>query len=101
MPSGMGKMMRVMGKGPGAMAMIKPKFPLLYSKLLPIMMPKVMDTMLSRVGEMISMPDYIAKQMPELMDNLMSLHFSTVSSCASLLPMTTADYGQHDMHLKH
>jgi hypothetical protein len=40
-----------------------------------MMMPKVMDTMLSRVGEMIPMPDYMAEQMPELMpqvmDNLM------------------------------
>ncbi|MDF1516297.1 MAG: Fe-S oxidoreductase, partial [Anaerolineae bacterium] len=75
MPFGMGKMMRVMGKVPGALAMMKPMFPFLFPKLLPMMMPKVMDTMLNRVGEMIPMPDYMAEQMPslmpEVMDNLM------------------------------
>jgi hypothetical protein len=39
------------------------------------MMPKVMPTMLSRVGAQIPMPDYMAEQMPDLMpkvmDNLM------------------------------
>jgi Fe-S oxidoreductase/FAD/FMN-containing dehydrogenase len=75
MPLGMGKMMRVMGKIPGALSLMKPMFPVLFPKLLPGMMPKVMPTMLSRVGEMIPMPDYMAEQMPELMpkvmDNLM------------------------------
>jgi hypothetical protein len=39
------------------------------------MMPKVMDTMLSRVGDLVPMPDHMRAQMPELMpkvmDNLM------------------------------
>lgn len=38
-------------------------------------MPKVMDTMLERVGDIIPMPDYMAEQMPDIMpgvmDNLM------------------------------
>jgi hypothetical protein len=75
MPLGMGKMMRGMGKIPGALSLMKPMFPVLFPKLLPGMMPKVMPAMLSRVGEMIPMPDYMAEQMPELMpkvmDNLM------------------------------
>lgn len=75
MPLGMGKMMRAMGKVPGALAMMKPMFPVLFPKLLPMMMPKVMDTMLARVSAQIPMPDYMAEQMPKLMpkvmDNLM------------------------------
>ncbi len=75
MPYGMGPMMRVMGKVPGALSLMKPMFPVLFPRLLPMMMPKVMGTMLERVGEAIPMPDYMAEQMPELMpkvmDNLM------------------------------
>ncbi|MFB0516004.1 MAG: FAD-binding and (Fe-S)-binding domain-containing protein [Candidatus Neomarinimicrobiota bacterium] len=75
MPFGMGPMMRVMGKIPGALTLMKPLFPVLFPRLLPLMMPKVMATMLDRVGAAIPMPDYMAEQMPELMpkvmDNLM------------------------------
>lgn len=75
MPFGMGKMMRAMGKIPGALNMMKPMFPILFPRLLPMMMPKVLPTMLQRVGEAIPMPDYMAEQMPDLMpkvmDNLM------------------------------
>jgi hypothetical protein len=75
MPFGMGKMMRMMGKIPGALGMMKPMFPILFPRLLPMMMPKVMDTMLARVAAQIPMPDYMAEQMPDLMpkvmDNLM------------------------------
>lgn len=75
MPFGMGGMMRVMGKIPGALSLMKPMFPILFPRLLPGMMPKVMPVMLKRVGERIPMPDYMAEQMPELMpkvmDNLM------------------------------
>jgi Fe-S oxidoreductase/FAD/FMN-containing dehydrogenase len=75
MPLGMGKMMRVMGKIPGALELMKPMFPVLFPRLLPGMMPKVMPTMLARVAELIPMPAYMAEQMPELMpqvmDNLM------------------------------
>jgi Fe-S oxidoreductase/FAD/FMN-containing dehydrogenase len=75
MPLGMGKMMRAMGKVPGALNLMKPMFPVLFPRLLPGMMPRVMPTMLARVAELIPMPDYMAEQMPELMpkvmDNLM------------------------------
>ena len=75
MPLGMGGMMRLMGKIPGALNLMKPMFPILFPKLLPLMMPKVMETMLERVAERIPMPDYMAEQMPEMMpkvmDNLM------------------------------
>jgi hypothetical protein len=75
MPFGMGSMMRVMGKIPGALTLMKPMFPILFPRLLPLMMPKVMPTILERVKERIPMPDYMAEQMPtmmpEVMDNLM------------------------------
>ncbi len=75
MPFKMGAMMRIMGKIPGALNLMKPMFPVLFPRLLPKMMPKVMPVMLSRVAERIPMPDYMAEQMPELMpkvmDNLM------------------------------
>ncbi len=75
MPLGMGKMMRLMGRIPGALQLMKPMFPILFPRLLPMMMPKVMPVMLERVAERIPMPDYMQEQMPELMpqvmDNLM------------------------------
>ena len=75
MPYGMGGMMRVMGKIPGALTLMKPVFPVLFPVLLPKMMPQVMPVMLERIKERIPMPDYMAEQMPELlprvMDNLM------------------------------
>ncbi len=75
MPFGMGKMMRAMGRIPGALNLMKPMFPILFPRLLPMMMPKVMPVMLQRVAERIPMPDYMREQMPELMpkvmDNLM------------------------------
>ncbi|MGV8058357.1 MAG: FAD-binding and (Fe-S)-binding domain-containing protein [Smithellaceae bacterium] len=71
MPFGMGPMMRVMGKIPGALSLMKPMFPLLFPKLLPMMMPKVMPVMLKRVAEQILMPDYMIAQMPSLMPKVM------------------------------
>jgi hypothetical protein len=75
MPFGMGTMMRLMGKIPGTLELMKPMFPFLFPKLLPLMLPKVMPVMLDRVRQRIPMPDYMAEQMPELMpkvmDNLM------------------------------
>jgi Fe-S oxidoreductase/FAD/FMN-containing dehydrogenase len=71
MPFGMGTMMRVMGKIPGALSLMKPMFPILFPTLLPMMMPKVMPVMLERVAERIPMPDYMAEQMPELMPKVM------------------------------
>jgi Fe-S oxidoreductase/FAD/FMN-containing dehydrogenase len=71
MPLGMGKMMRFMGKVPGALSLMKPMFPVLFPRLLPGMMPKVMPVMLKRVAERIPMPDYMAEQMPDLMPQVM------------------------------
>jgi Fe-S oxidoreductase/FAD/FMN-containing dehydrogenase len=75
MPFGMGPMMRLAGKVPGALEMMKPMFPVLFPRLLPMMMPKVMPAMLERVGELVPMPDYMREQMgelmPKVMDNLM------------------------------
>jgi hypothetical protein len=75
MPLGMGRMMRLMGRVPGTLELMKPAFPILFPRLLPGMMPKVMPVMLERVAERIPMPDYMQEQMPELMpgvmDNLM------------------------------
>ncbi|MBE0522459.1 MAG: FAD-binding oxidoreductase [Candidatus Methanoperedenaceae archaeon] len=75
MPFGMGKMMRVMGKVPGALTLMKPMFPVLFPTLLPMMLPEVMPVMLDKVKLSIPMPDYMAEQMPDLMpkvmDNLM------------------------------
>ncbi len=71
MPFGMGPMMRLMGRIPGALNLMKPMFPILFPRLLPMMMPKVMSTMLQRVGERITMPDYMREQMPELMPKVM------------------------------
>lgn len=75
MPFGMGTMMRLLGRVPGALKLMKPMFPILFPRLLPMMMPKVMPVMLDRIKERIPMPDYMAEQMPELlpkvMDNLM------------------------------
>jgi hypothetical protein len=71
MPFGMGRMMRFMGKIPGALDLMKPMFPILFPRLLPMMMPKVMPVMLSRVAERIPMPDYMKEQMPELMPKVM------------------------------
>jgi len=72
MPLGMGPMMRVMGKIPGALKLMKPMFPILFPRLLPMMLPKVMPVMLARVGERIPMPDYMREQMPDLMPKVMS-----------------------------
>jgi Fe-S oxidoreductase/FAD/FMN-containing dehydrogenase len=71
MPFGMGPMMRLMGKVPGPLELMRPAFPLLFARLLPRMMPKVMPVMLDRVAERIPMPDYMLEQMPELMPKVM------------------------------
>ncbi len=72
MPLGMGAMMRVIGKVPGALTMMKPLFPILFPKLLPTMMPKVMPVMLERVAERIPMPASMREQMPTLMPQVMA-----------------------------
>jgi hypothetical protein len=71
MPLGMGPMMRVMGKIPFTLEMMKPMFPVLFPILLPKMMPKLLPTMLERISAMVPMPDYMAEQMPGMMPKVM------------------------------
>ncbi|MFH1335043.1 MAG: FAD-binding and (Fe-S)-binding domain-containing protein [Candidatus Zixiibacteriota bacterium] len=71
MPFGMGGMMKLMGKIPGVLTLMKPMFPVLFPRLLPGMMPKVMPVMLERLADRIPMPDYMAEQMPDLMPKMM------------------------------
>jgi len=93
MPLGMGRMMRVMGKIPGALTLMKPVFPLLFPRLLPGMMPKVMPVMLERVAERIPMPDYMAEQMPELMPKVMdSLMPHMIGDVVPLVTQPLIDY---------
>ncbi|MGC8810365.1 MAG: FAD-binding and (Fe-S)-binding domain-containing protein [bacterium] len=72
MPLGMGKMMRLMGKIPGMLEMMKPLFPFLFPRLLPLMLPKVMPAMLAKVDERVPMPNYMREQMPTLMSKVMN-----------------------------
>jgi Fe-S oxidoreductase/FAD/FMN-containing dehydrogenase len=72
MPLGMGRMMRAMGKVPGALDAMRPAFPVLFPRLLPLMLPKVMPTMLNRVEQLVPMPDYMAAQMPDLLPKVMN-----------------------------
>ena len=71
MPFGMGRIMKAMGKVPGALTLMKPLFPVLFPRLLPMMMPKVMSVMLERVAARVPMPDYMREQMPVLMPQVM------------------------------
>ena len=93
MPFGMGGMMRLMGKIPGALQLMKPVFPILFPILLPMMMPKVMPTMLARVGERIPMPEYMREQMPELMPKVMnSLMPHMIGDVVPLVTQPMIDY---------
>jgi len=75
MPYQMGPMMRLAGKIPGMLRLMKPLFPVLFPIFLPKMLPKVMPVMLERIAARVPMPDYMAEQMPlmmpGIMDNLM------------------------------
>jgi Fe-S oxidoreductase/FAD/FMN-containing dehydrogenase len=71
MPLGLGRMMRLLGKVPGMLGLMKPIFPVLFPHLLPLMLPKVLTTMLRRVEELIEMPEYMREQMPDLMPKVM------------------------------
>ena len=72
MPMGMGGIMRIMGRIPGALILMKPMFPILFPKLLPLMMPKVMPVLLDRIKARIPMPDYMEEQMPDLLPKVMN-----------------------------
>jgi len=93
MPFGMGSMMRLMGKIPGALDSMKPMFPILFPKLLPLMMPKVMPVMLGRVAEQVPMPNYMQEQMEELMPKVMDhLMPHMISDIVPLVTQPMIDY---------
>ncbi|HPR56671.1 MAG TPA: FAD-binding and (Fe-S)-binding domain-containing protein [Deltaproteobacteria bacterium] len=95
MPLGMGPMMKVMGKIPGALNLMKPLFPVLFPRLLPMMMPKVMPVMLEKVSERIPMPDYMREQMPEIMPKVMdSLMPHMIGDVVPLVTQPMIDYLQ-------
>jgi len=95
MPLGMGGMMRVMGKVPGALNLMKPMFPVLFPRLLPGMMPKVMPVMLKRVAQRIPMPDYMAEQMPQMLPKVMAnLMPHMINDLVPLVTQPMIDYLQ-------
>jgi len=93
MPLGMGPMMRIMGKIPGALNLMKPIFPVLFPKLLPMMLPKVMPVMLDRIKERVPMPDNMAEQMPDMMPKVMdNLMPHMISDVVPLVTQPMIDY---------
>jgi hypothetical protein len=95
MPLGMGPMMSLMGKVPGALSLVKPMFPVLFPRLLPLMLPKVMATMLRRVEEQIEMPEYMREQMPDLMPKVMDrLMPHMIGDVVPLITQPMIDYLQ-------
>jgi len=61
MPLGMGRMMRLLGKIPGALSLMKPMFPVLFPRLLPKVMDRLMPHMIGDVVSLITQPmiDYL------------------------------------------
>jgi hypothetical protein len=56
-------------------------------------MPKVMPTMLGRVGERVPMPDYMREQMPDLMPKVMdSLMPHMIGDVVPLVTQPMIDY---------
>jgi len=95
MPLGMGPMMRLFGKVPGVLNLMKPAFPVLFPILLPRMMPKLLPTMLDRIGKMIPMPDYMAEQMPGMMPGIMdNLMPHMIGDVVPLVTQPMIDYLQ-------
>ena len=95
MPLGMGRMMRLLGKVPGALSLMKPMFPVLFPRLLPLMLPKVLATMLRRVEEQIEMPKYMREQMPDLMPKVMDrLMPHMIGDVVPLITQPMIDYLQ-------
>ena len=95
MPLGMGRMMRLLGKVPGALSLMKPMFPVLFPRLLPLMLPKVLATMLRRVEEQIEMPEYMREQMPDLMPKVMDrLMPHMIGDVVPLITQPMIDYLQ-------
>jgi hypothetical protein len=75
MPLGMGRVMKLMGKVPGALDLMKPLMPRLFPLLMPMIMPKVMPDMVRAVDRYMDIPDDMREQLPDLlpktMENLM------------------------------
>jgi Fe-S oxidoreductase/FAD/FMN-containing dehydrogenase len=95
MPHGMGRMMRLLGKVPGALSLMKPMFPVLFPRLLPLMLPKVLATMLRKVEEQIEMPKYMREQMPDLMPKVMDrLMPHMIGDVVPLITQPMIDYLQ-------
>lgn len=95
MPFGMGPMMKVMGRIPGALNLMKPMFPILFPRLLPMMMPTVMPVMLEKVAERIPMPDYTLEQIPEIMPTVMNnLMPHMIGDVVPLVTQSMIDYLQ-------
>ncbi len=95
MPLGMGRMIRLLGKVPGALSLMKPMFPVFFPRLLPLMLPKVLATMLRRVEERIEMPEYMREQMPDLMPKVMDrLMPHMIGDVVPLITQPMIDYLQ-------
>jgi Fe-S oxidoreductase/FAD/FMN-containing dehydrogenase len=95
MPHGMGRMMRLLSKVPGALSLMKPMFPVLFPRLLPLMLPKVLATMLRKVEEQIEMPKYMREQMPDLMPKVMDrLMPHMIGDVVPLITQPMIDYLQ-------
>ena len=95
MPRGMGRIMRLLGKVPGALSLMKPMFPVLFPRLLPLMLPKVLATMLRRVEEQIEMPKYMREQMPDLIPKVMDrLMPHMIGDVVPLITQPMIDYLQ-------
>ncbi|MFC2034906.1 FAD-binding and (Fe-S)-binding domain-containing protein [Chloroflexota bacterium] len=93
MPYRMGPIMRVMGKLPCILTLMKSLFPTLFPILLPMMMPKVMPTMLKRVAEQIPMPDNMLELMPDMMPQVMDkLMPHMISEVVPLIAQPMIDY---------
>jgi Fe-S oxidoreductase/FAD/FMN-containing dehydrogenase len=103
MPYGMGPMMRVMGKIPGALELMKPLYPILFPTLMPKMMPALKPTLIERVKARVPMADYMEEQMPdilpEVMDNLMP---HMIADVVPLVSSSMIDYlrGRNGSQLK-
>jgi hypothetical protein len=67
MPLGMGKMMKAMGKVPGALGLMKPIMPKMFPLLMPMIMPKVMPDMIAAVDAHMDIPDEMREQLPDLL----------------------------------
>ncbi len=71
MPAGMGSMMRMMAKVPGALEIMKPMMPKMFPLMMPMIMPKVMPQMVAAVDRRMDIPDEMREQLPDLLPRTM------------------------------